>query len=98
MNMMEYAGNGYGSNISKWATLGMMRRAEQVCDIAQMFEAAMEDLSDQMENLDEKMELLSEAAEMIQEQLEEIVDILNGEVDPDSLPSPTSNETNSLPF
>jgi predicted nucleic acid-binding Zn-ribbon protein len=98
MSTMEHAVIGHNSNIKKWVTLGMMHKADQVHDIAQMLEATMEDLSEQMENLDEKMELLEEAVEMIQEQMEEIMDILNGEVDPDALPPSEMYETNPLPF
>ena len=96
--MTESAFNGRNSAISKWVTLGMMQRAEQVRNIAEMLEATMEDLSDQMANLDEKMDLLAEASEVIQEQMEEIVDIMNGEINPDVLPAPEASDINPLPF
>ena len=98
MNMMEAAFNGRNSNISKWVTLGMMQRAEQVRNIAEMLEATMEDLSDQMANLDVKIDLLAEASEAIQEQMEEIVDIMNGEIYPDTVQSPEMSRINPLPF
>ena len=76
MSMMESACNRRNSS-SKWMALGMMQRAEQVRDIAEMLDATMEDLSAQMENLDEKMDLLAEATEAIQEKMEEIVKSVN---------------------
>ena len=78
--------------------LGMMQRAEQVRDIAEMLDATMEDLSAQMENLDEKMDLLAEATEAIQEKMEEIVYIMNTEMDPDVSPVLDPNSINPLPF
>jgi len=96
--MTESAFNGRNSSISKWVTLGMMQRAEQVRNIAEMLEATMEELSDQMANLDEKMDMLAEATEAIQEQMEEIVDIMNSEINPDVLPIPEENGINPLPF
>ncbi len=63
-----------------------------------MLEATMEDLSDQMANLDEKMNLLAEASEAIPEQMEEIVDIMNGEINPDTVQSPEMSRINPLPF
>lgn len=98
MSMTESACNGHRSNISSWVTLGMMQRAEQVRNIAEMLEATMEDLSIQMENLDEKMELLAEATEAIQEKMEEILDIMNGDANPDVFPTPAVCGTNPLPF
>lgn len=98
MNMAESAFNGRNSNINKWVTLGMMQRVEQVRNIAEMLEATMEDLSDQMTNLDEKMDLLTETSEVIQGQIEEIVDIMNGEINPDLMPPTDISGINPLPF
>ena len=99
MSMMESACNGHSSNIDKWVALGMMNKAEEVKNIAEMLEATMEDLFDQVGNLNSNLDLLSDATEALQERMEEMVDMMNSEMYPDSpLPPIPANVRNSLPF
>ena len=99
MSMTESACNGRYRNIDKWVALGMMKKAEEVKSIAEMLEASMEDLFDQMGNLNSNLDLLSDATEALQEKMEEMVDMMNGEMYPDSLsPLISSSDSNPLPF
>lgn len=99
MSMMESARNGRTRNIDAWATLGMMKKAEEVQNTVEMLGASMEDLFDQIEILNANLEYLSDAAETIQEKMEEIVEIMNGEMYPDtSSPLIPDSGCNPLPF
>ena len=68
----------------KWLTLDVMQRVEQVRCIAEMLDAAMEDISDQMENLESVMEYLQEGSETIQERIEELMDLIREKVEESS--------------
>lgn len=99
MSMMERACNSHSRNIDKWVALGMMKKAEEVQNIAEMLESSMEDLFDQMENLNSNLDLLSDATETIQAKLDEMVDMMNDEIHSDSSSSLIStNDSNPLPF
>ena len=99
MTMMENSCNGRGRNIDKWVALGMMKKAEEVQNIAEMLEASMEDLFDQMENLNSNLDLLSDATNVLQENMEEMVDIMNGEMYPESSSQQILGDiSNPLPF
>lgn len=98
MSMMETARNGYSRNFDKWVALGMIQQAEQVRNIAEMLTASMEDLYDQMEDLNSNLDSLSEATETIQEKIDEMMDILDGELDPDPPLPLATEESGPLPF
>ena len=98
MSMMEVARNGYCRNIDKWIALGVMQQAEQVRNIAEMLTVSMEDLFDQMEDLNSNLDSLSDTTETIQEKIDEMMDILNGEVDPEPPLPLVTEESEPLPF
>ena len=99
MSMLESARNGCTRNIDKWVALGMMKKAEEVQDIAEMLEASVEDLFDQMGNLNSNLDLLSDATEALQEKMEEMVHMMNDAMYPDtSFPLIPDSGCNPLPF
>lgn len=99
MSMMESVQNGRTRNIDKWVALGIMKKAEEVQNMAEMLESSVEDLFDQMENLNSNLELLSDATEALQEKMEEMVDMMNGAMCPDTFsPLIPDSGCNPLPF
>lgn len=86
---------------SKWMSLGIMQRADQLRSVAEMLAATMEDLMEQMENVEACLEAVHEETESIQDRMEELVFMMEDNVDPESSRSsnvPVNSTEGNMPW
>lgn len=79
------------ANTSKWMSLGIMQRADQLRSVAEMLVATMEDLMEQMENVEACLEAIHGGTESLQDRMEELIFMMEDHVEPKQ--SSTSDTT-----